>query len=185
MPKLVSPKAPKASKLVPPVPAKPGKPGAAVAAPKAPAAPIVDAPTARETALAAELASLKAEIATLSKAAAKAAKGPKARTPEEILEGGADLVPPDDWRIPYHGAIVWIKPFSRQGSGALKIHMGGAFPAVCAIPRDIDGSYGPGARAMGEIALHYRTNESGEYVGDPFFANSEEFGELWDDAKNG
>lgn len=194
------------------LPAKPGglpvKPGGSVAKPGAKPAvsvetttaaakpagkPITAAPSERETAMATEIASLKGEIQKLTSAAAKASAGRKHRTAEEIIEGvfaddGTPLlngIRPDDWRTPYFGNTIWIKPW-RRNAKTQKFELldtGVSYQAFLAIPRDSDGDYGSEGRHLGELAIHSAQGEDGRFRKLDYL-NQDELAAVWDDDLN-
>jgi hypothetical protein len=103
------------------------------------------------------------------------------------------IKPPTDWRASWHGATIDILAWDRKDTrkngsdpqrGLVLLPDQPGYPVFCALPRDSDGSWGTEARNRGELALHYRLDESGNYVGEPLYVNEEEFVKIWDHSKN-
>ena len=171
-------------------PVKPGAPVKKAPAVEAPAVHVPAAVTAREAALAAEIASMRDEMAKLTAAASKASRGPQPRTEAEIVKDAEKLfTDKNDWRLAYQGQSIWIYGFSRKdgkhGAALVRYRQDTPLLAFLAIPRDSDGRYGPQGRASGEIAAHTARNESGAFIGEPMFFTERELAHLWHNAKNG
>ena len=179
-------------------PSKLAKPGAK----PAPAAPAAIVKAQPDPVMAAELATLRAEIVKLTAAAAKAGKAGKGRrTAGEILstavfaddgeeaDEDAGELSAEDWRKPYQGVRIWIKPWDRdkKQGGVAKLNETGeaSYRALLAVPSEADGDWGGEARSRGELAIHYRRGDDGAFIGEPAYVDASELALIWDDALNG
>lgn len=173
-------------------PSKPGKPGvkasSAAAVPPAPKSapklsPAVGAPSKREAELTAQLVAMKGELAALVAAAKTVNRATEGRSAEEITDGAEKLVEKGDWRLRYQGHTLHLKAFTRsKQSGPIALNSDAPnVKTLLAIPRDVDGPFGADGRSQGYIALHYRTNEAGEFVGAPNFVSEAELAAIWPD----
>jgi len=182
-----TPKAPQAAKApqakAAPQEAKkgpPGKPQAPqapkLAAPQAKAAPQeATGPNSNEKALLAKITALQEQIA---KIATRAPKGPKAYTPEELIEGLA--VAKGDWRADYQGVVLPLKAFGFGNKGEIELEASGLFHCLLTIPRDFH-KQGGHARSTGLIACHFEQNEAGLWAGEPCYLNAEQLASVWAD----
>jgi hypothetical protein len=168
----------------PAAPAKPGKPGKPVVTPPA-AAPAAAAPAPVPgvgSAILAKLEAMDKEIRDLQKQVAKDKATPvnTARTKEQILEGAK--VPEGDWREQYIGYEMNAKAFETKGDALIVHEESGVFPVLLALPRDADpGKQGAQARAAGRLALHWQTDEQGNYPAQPVYITQDELGSIWAD----
>lgn len=155
-------------------------PGPTQALPRRPMAPT---PPVDVAALVAKINAQEVEIRRLTAASEKASRVnvAKIRTREEILDGVAPLAK-GDWRSEYIGADILVKQGTMKGDELVIVDNGAVFPALLALPRSHDiGGQGNARRLAGYLAVHWETDEDGNYCGVPAYVTREELAAIWAD----